>query len=96
MTTATRWTSEAVPSESLRREIVRRVTPLLAGAGITARATQCRLVPAGTRLEVHFVLPTSVSPAVEQALAVCVLDAVRGIEVTYGPVHVTVRPAAPV
>jgi hypothetical protein len=32
-----------------------------------------------------------VAPAVKQALAVWVLDAVRGAEQTYGPVQITVH-----
>ena len=92
MTTANGWTGDS--AEALRREIVRRVTAVLAGAGIAARSTQCRLTNERGQLAVHFDLPTSVSPAVEQALAVRVLDAVRCEGRTYGPVHVTVHAAA--
>jgi hypothetical protein len=52
-------------------------------------------VPERARLVVHFDLPTTVSHAVQRALAVRVLDAVRGARRTYGTVHVSVHgPAA--
>jgi hypothetical protein len=91
MTTASGWTGDATPTDSLRREIVRRVTAVLAGAGIAADPAQCHLTAERGRLAVDFDLPTRVSPAVEQALAVRVLDAVRGEARTYGPVRVTVH-----
>jgi hypothetical protein len=43
------------------------------------------------RLNVRFDLPVSVTPLVRQALAVRVLDAVRGAGRTYGPVQVSVE-----
>jgi hypothetical protein len=79
----------------LRREIVRRAAPTLAGAGIRTDLDMCRLVPERARLVVHFDLPTTASHAVRRALAVRVLDAVRGARRTYGTVHVSVHgPAA--
>jgi hypothetical protein len=92
MTTASGWTGDS--ADALRREIVRRVTAVLAGAGIAADPAQCRLTSERGQLAVHFDLPTSVSPAVEQALAVRVLDAVRCEGQTYGPVRVTVHTVA--
>jgi hypothetical protein len=89
MTSARGTVSEAALGE-LRREIVRRATPVLDSAGIGAATATCRLVPDGRQLTVHFDLPVAVSPAVEQALAVRVLDAVRGAGRTYGPVAVSV------
>ena len=47
--------------------------------------------PETTRLRVHFDLPVAVAPAVKQALAVRVLDAVRRAGRTYGPVEVAVH-----
>jgi hypothetical protein len=93
MTPATTSESQAALDE-LRREILRLVTPILAGAGIGADATACRLVPGRARLDVHFDLPTAVPRAVERALAVRVLDAVRGAGRTYGAVHATVHTPA--
>jgi hypothetical protein len=78
----------------LRREIVRRTTPVLDSAGIRADAVTCRLVPGTRQLAVHFDLPATVSPSVERALAVRVLDAVRGAGRTYGPVTVSVNTRA--
>lgn len=77
--------------DELRREIIRRVTPVLSGAGIAADRTMCRIEPATTRLDVRFDLPAAVTPATKQALAVRVLDAVRGAGRTYGPVQVSVH-----
>jgi hypothetical protein len=74
----------------LRREILRLVAPVLLAAGIAAERAMCRLEPEATRLNVRFDLPVSVSPRVRQALAVRVLDAVRGAGRTYGPVQVSV------
>jgi hypothetical protein len=74
----------------LRREILRLVAPVLFAAGIAADRAACRLEPEATSLNVRFDLPVSVSPAVRQALAVRVLDAVRGSGRTYGPVQVAV------
>lgn len=75
----------------LRREIMRLVGPILHGAGIPPHRAVCHLMPALTRLGVRFELPAAASPAVKQALAVRVLDAVRGAGRTYGPVHVSVH-----
>jgi hypothetical protein len=74
----------------LRREILRLVAPVLFAAGIAADRAACRLEPEATSLNVRFDLPVGVSPAVRQALAVRVLDAVRGSGRTYGPVQVAV------
>jgi hypothetical protein len=74
----------------LRREILRLVAPVLFAAGIAADRAACRLRPEATCLNVRFDLPVSVSSAVRQALAVRVLDAVRGSGRTYGPVQVSV------
>ena len=80
----------------LRRDILRLAGPVFAGAGITAGEAECRLEPDATQLRVRFDLPSAVAPAVKQALAVRVLDAVRGGQRTYGPVQVTVHgPAHP-
>jgi hypothetical protein len=75
----------------LRREILRLAAPILFGAGIVASEAVCRIEPQATRLHVRFDLPVAVAPRVKQALAVRVLDAVRGAGRTYGPVEVTVR-----
>ena len=74
----------------LRREILRLAAPVLLAAGIAADRTVCRLEPEATQLHVRFDLPVTVPPGVRQALAVRVLDAVRGAGRTYGPVQVTV------
>ena len=78
----------------LRREILRLVAPVLLAAGVAADRAMCRLEPEATRLNVRFDLPVSVSPRVRQALAVRVLDAVRGAGRTYGPVQVSVSAEA--
>jgi hypothetical protein len=78
----------------LRREILRLAAPILFGAGIATSQAVCRIEPATTRLQVQFDLPVAVAPAVKQALAVRVLDAVRGAGRTYGPVEVSVHALA--
>ena len=77
--------------DQLRREILRLASVLLHGAGINGRPVRCELHPRAGRLVVRFDLPMAVSPAVKQALAVRVLDAVRGAGRTYGPVDVSVH-----
>jgi len=81
----------AVVLSELRRAIMRLVTPALHAAGIAPERTVCRVEPAATQLAVHFDLPAAASPATKQALAVRVLDAVRGAGRTYGPVRVSVH-----
>jgi hypothetical protein len=78
----------------LRREILRLVSPILFGAGIVTSQAGCRIEPQANRLQVQFDLPVPVAPGVKQALAVRVLDAVRGAGRTYGPVQVSVHDAA--
>lgn len=73
----------------LRLEILRRVRPALAGAGVHRDGIHCHIVPESTRLRVHRDVPVPVSDAVRRAVAVRVLDAVRGAGQTYGPVHVS-------
>lgn len=77
----------------LRREILRLAAPILSSAGILASRARCHIEPQATRLHVQFDLPVAVIPGVKQALAVRVLDAVRGAGRTYGPVEVTVHDA---
>jgi hypothetical protein len=79
----------------LRRDILRLAAPILTAAGIGAERADCRLEPVATHLNVRFDLPVTVDPAVRQALAVRVLDAVRGSSRTYGPVHVSVGIGSP-
>jgi hypothetical protein len=89
-------TCEAVSDTAigeLRREILRLAAPILFSAGILTTQALCRIEPEATRLHVQFDLPAAVTTAVKQALAVRVLDAVRGAGRTYGPVHVSVHDA---
>jgi len=78
----------------LHREILRLCAPTLFAAGIPARQAVCRVQREATGLHVEFILPSPVSGAVKQALAVRVLDAVRGAGRTYGPARVSVHAAA--
>lgn len=77
--------------ERLRREILRRVSPTLSGAGIPGHGTECRLEPEVTSLNVRLDVPSPVSPAVRRAVAVRVLDAVRTAGRTFGPVQVSIH-----
>jgi hypothetical protein len=90
LATSSEATSDAALGE-LRREILRRVGPILLAAGVATGRTACRLEPEPTQLSVHFEVPVPVSPAMKQALAVRVLDVVRGAGRTYGQVHVFVH-----
>jgi hypothetical protein len=75
----------------LRREVLRRAGPTLATAGIPVDRAECRIETETMRLHVRFDLPVAVTPGVQQALAVRVLDAVRSAGRTYPPVNVTVH-----
>lgn len=77
--------------DQLRREILRLTAPILRAAGVSDRHVVCTLEPEVTRLHVEFDLPLPVDAAVKQALAVRVLDAVRGAGRTYGSVEVSVH-----
>lgn len=73
---------------SLRDDIVRRVHPLAAAAGLDARALTCRFETDGPRLRV-VVRGPAVTTAFGNALAVRVLDAVRSARRSFGQVDVT-------
>lgn len=75
---------------TLRRRILQLVRPMLTGAGVLPTDVTCRIEPHGADLHVRFGLRDPVSRRVEQALAVRVLDAVRGGDQTYGHVSVSV------
>ncbi len=77
--------------DTLRRRILGLVRPLLAAADIAPCDLSCRIEPRGSALHVRFDLPMAVGPGVRQALAVRVLDAVRGGRQTYGQVSVSVN-----
>jgi hypothetical protein len=53
-------TSDAALGE-LRREILRRASPILLGAGVAAGRAACQLEPEPTRLNVEFDVPVTVS-----------------------------------
>lgn len=76
--------------DRLRADILRRVAPALSAAGIPRDGAGCRIDPGATALTVHLDVPVPVTGAVRRAVAVRVLDAVRGAGRTYGTVHVEV------
>lgn len=76
--------------DRLRADILRRVAPALSSAGVARDGTGCRIDPGTTVLTVHVDVPVPVTDAVRRAVAVRVLDAVRGAGRTYGTVHVEV------
>ncbi|HET6951730.1 MAG TPA: hypothetical protein VFI47_15210 [Acidimicrobiales bacterium] len=87
-------TCEAVggaADRDLRASILRMASPVLSGLGVPEHDIACRVESENTRLRVHFDLPVSVGPGVEQALAVRVLDALRSGGRTYGAVGVLVH-----
>ena len=77
--------------DRLRTAILRRVAPALSSAGVARDGTGCRIDPGSTALTVHLDVPVPVTDAVRRAVAVRVLDAVRGAGRTYGTVHVEVE-----
>lgn len=80
--------------EPLSSSIRDRIAALLTSGAIDRDSVQCRIEETGHRLDVHLELPTAVTRGMEQALAVRVLDAVRGSGRTFGNVDVHVhRPA---
>jgi hypothetical protein len=76
--------------EPLRTAILDRIGVLTRGLGLRADQIGCRVQPEGTALRVEVLLPVAVDRHLEQALAVRVLDAVRGGGKTYGEINVTV------
>jgi hypothetical protein len=78
----------------LHREIVRLCAPTLVAAGIPDGHAVCRVQGEAAGLHVEFILPITVSTRTKQALAVRVLDAVRGAGRTYGPARVSVHAPA--
>ncbi len=76
-------------------ELIRsRIARLLTAAAIDPADVACSFEETATSLDVHLVLPTTVSLGLQQALAVRVLDAVRVDVRTYGRVDVHVRSGA--
>lgn len=74
--------------ESLRREIDARIGPLLTAATVDPATVSCTFEVHWPRLHVLLTGP-AVTPALEQSLAVRVLDAVRASDRTYGQVNVS-------
>jgi hypothetical protein len=77
--------------EPLHRNITTRIAALLASVAIAPDDVRCHIDHDGDRLDVHLALPVAVTRGLEQALAVRVLDAVRGTGRTFGAVDVHVH-----
>jgi hypothetical protein len=77
--------------DELRREIFRRVAPTLSAVGIPVCDARCTVEDVDLRLRVRFDLPAPVDRAVQQALAVRVLDALGSSRRTFGGVDVSVQ-----
>jgi hypothetical protein len=80
--------------DPLRQLVASRIAKLLVAASIDPDEVSSRFDVTGSAVDVHLDLPTVVSRAIEQALAVRVLDAVRASGRTYSrvDVHVHKRP----
>jgi hypothetical protein len=76
---------------ALRRRILTLVRPGLAAARITMADVACGIEPRGLGLHVRFDIGTPVPAGLRQALAVRVLDAVRGGRQPYEHVSVSVN-----
>lgn len=86
--------ASAAALDALRQRIFRLVRPTLTAADVSVADVSCQIEPRGSELHVRFDIPAPMSTGVCQALAVRVLDAVRGGRQTYGRVSVSVNPAA--
>jgi hypothetical protein len=81
--------------DALARRIVGLTAPILTGAGVPPGRSRCGVEPDGLGLRVRFALPQAVGTRVRHALAVRVLDAVRGGGRTYGRVDVVIEDLRP-
>jgi hypothetical protein len=77
--------------DPLRENVRTKILPLLAAAGVDPALVGCDVEPDAFALNVHLDVPVVVDTALEQALGVRVLDAVRASGRTYGQVHVQVH-----
>ncbi len=87
--------ASAAALDALSRRILDLTAPILTGAGVPPGRSRCRVEPDGLGLRVRFALPLAVGIRVRHALAVRVLDAVRGAGRTYGRVDVVVEDLRP-
>ncbi len=87
--------ASAAALDALSRRILGLTGPILAGAGVPLGQARCGIEPDGLGLRVRFALPLAVGTRVRHALAVRVLDALRGSGRTYGRVDVVVEDLRP-
>jgi hypothetical protein len=87
--------ASAAALDALARRILGLVAPILTGAGVPPGSATCHVEPDGLGLRVRFALPGAVGTRVRHALAVRVLDALRGAGRTYGRVDVVVEDLRP-
>jgi hypothetical protein len=80
---------------ALSRRILGLTAPILAGADVPPGRARCDVEPDGLGLRVRFALPHPVATRVRHALAVRVLDALRGAGRTFGRVDVVVEDFRP-
>jgi len=77
--------------DAVRIEVQGRIARLLGTHGIESAQVPIRFEPDRGGLDVHLDLPVPVPRGVEQALAVRVLDGIRGVGRTFGRVDVHVH-----
>lgn len=88
-------TAVVVADTPLRSAVHRTVAALVSAAGMEPSDVRCDVVHDGRGLHVHVTLPTAVARAVQQAIGVRVLDAVREASTsTVGNVDVFVHPTS--
>ena len=75
----------------LCRDVLRRIGPLLAAAGISEDQVRCRVETQGLDLEIHLLLDADTDQTFDQSLAVRALDAVRSDRRRFGNVDVHVH-----
>lgn len=77
--------------DPLAEDVVRRIGPLLATAGLTADQVRCRVEPRHLDLDIHLDIDAPTDAGLDQSLAVRALDAVRADRRRFGHVDVHVH-----
>lgn len=77
--------------DPLRLDVLRRIGPLLASAGISTDDVSCRIEPRVLDIEIHLTVAADGDRGLDQSLAVRALDAVRAAGRPFGHVDVHVH-----
>ncbi len=77
--------------DPLRLDVLRRIGPLLHGAGIPMDHVSCRIEPRSLDLDIHLTVDAPEDRGFDQSIAVRALDAVRAAGRSFGHVDVHVH-----